>query len=101
MQVAAETCFFRSVEPLPDYKLLVETLPGERIVFDFAPRLRTTRYGDLRNADLFNSVTTDGVNLIFQTPGIMPVRVSAGEFFQLLARNPNKNQPEIMKEESR
>jgi hypothetical protein len=80
--------FFRSVEPLAGYKLRVSTLPGEEILFDFVPRMGTTRFADLKNPQLFGSAATDGECIYFQIPGFMPVRISAGEFFTLLAKTP-------------
>ena len=80
--------FFRSVEPLAGYKLRVSTLPGEEILFDFALRMGTTRFADLKDPRLFGSAATDGQCIYFQIPGFMPVRISAGEFFALLAKDP-------------
>lgn len=78
--------FFKSVQPAEGYKLYITTLPGEEILFDFNSRISTTRFADLKNKDLFYSASTDGANIIFQIPGLMPLRISAGEFFELLAK---------------
>lgn len=77
--------FFKRVTPLPKYRLRVETGSGNLIIFDFTTRLRTTRYADLKDPVLFYSVTTDGGQLIFQIADHMPVRVTDGEFLQMLA----------------
>lgn len=82
--------FFQSVAPLENYKLRINTIPGEEIIFDFAPRLNTTHFADLKNPQFFASAMTDGQSIIFQLPGIMPVYVSAGEFLELLAIRPHK-----------
>lgn len=82
------TYFFQSVAPFGNYKLRVNTIPGEEIVFDFAPRLNTTRFACLKDPQLFASAATDGKRIIFQSPGVMPVFLSAGEFLELLAIRP-------------
>lgn len=78
--------FFQSVQPMQNYKLRITTLPGEEILFDFTSRLSTTRFADLKNKELFESVSTDGANIIFAIPGWMPLQISVGEFFELLAK---------------
>lgn len=79
--------FFKCVQPLPGHKLRVETGAGNLIVFDFTPRLDATRYADLRDEELFRSVTTNGEDLVFCLPGRMSVRVSSIELLQMLAYN--------------
>ena len=78
---------FRRVRPCQNHSVQVETEKGAMILFDFTPRLRTTRFADLKNPELFNSVTTDGSNLIFQIPNQIPVRISAAEFLGMVGLN--------------
>jgi hypothetical protein len=52
--------FITSVVPLNDWRLFVEMETGSVIVVDMSRKLDTARYSDLRNPELFRSVTTDG-----------------------------------------
>lgn len=75
------TAFFKSVSPLPDYHLLIETATGSTIDFDLKKRLGTARFGALSDIRLFRSATTDGSFLIF---GGGKVKIGASEFLDLL-----------------
>jgi hypothetical protein len=52
--------FIRSIVPLNDWRLFVEMETGSVLIVDVSRKLDTARYGDLRDAALFRSVTTDG-----------------------------------------
>ncbi|NLL37152.1 MAG: DUF2442 domain-containing protein [Fretibacterium sp.] len=52
--------FIKSVAPLSDWRLFVEMASGSWVVVDMRSKLETARYADLRDAELFRSVTTDG-----------------------------------------
>lgn len=78
------TGYFRSVQALPGYHLKVTMETGSIIHFDFRSRLSTARFGRLSDEELFQSVRTDGNYLIFHKAGIMPVKVTASEFMDLV-----------------
>ena len=79
-----QTCFFKSVAALPDYKLEVEMGTGARIDFDFTSRLETLRFGVLRDEALFSTVYTDGNYLLFKKEGEDKVKISPDEFMDLV-----------------
>ncbi|MBE6013145.1 DUF2442 domain-containing protein [Anaeropeptidivorans aminofermentans] len=76
--------YFRSVQALPGYHLEVTMETGSIIHFNFRSRLNTARFGRLIDEELFQSVQTDGNYLIFHKAGIMPVKVTASEFMDLV-----------------
>lgn len=76
--------YFRSVQALPGYHLEVTMETGSVIRFDFGSRLHTARFGRLSDEELFQSVKTDGNYLIFYKAGLMPVKVTASEFMDLV-----------------
>ena len=76
--------YFRGVAALPGYRLKVSMETGTTIHFDFRSRLNTTRFGALRDEELFRSVRTDGNYLIFDKAGRMPVKITASEFMDLV-----------------
>lgn len=55
------------VTPLPDYRLKVEFTSGSELLLNMADYLGSMRYCPLENIEVFNSVTTDGDKLIFDT----------------------------------
>lgn len=79
-----ENGYFRSVLALPSYQLEVNMETGTTIHFDFRSRLNTARFGMLRDEELFQSVRTDGNYLIFSNAGMMPVKITASEFMDLV-----------------
>lgn len=79
-----ENGYFRSVRALPSYQLEVNMETGTTIHFDFRSRLNTARFGMLRDEELFQSVSTDGDYLIFSNAGMMPVKITASEFMDLV-----------------
>ncbi len=80
-----ESCgYFKSVRALSDHWLEVTMETGSVIYFDFNSRLRTVRFGTLRDEELFQSVKTDGDYLIFSKAGKMPVKITASEFMDLI-----------------
>ena len=79
-----QTCFFKNVTALPGYKLKVEMGTGTLIDFDFNTRLRSVRFGTLKNEAVFNSVYTDGNFIIFQKEGEDKVKISADDFMDLV-----------------
>ena len=52
--------FIKSVMPLNDWRLFVEMETGSMMVVDLSHKLDTARFGDLRDLELFWSVSTDG-----------------------------------------
>jgi two-component system chemotaxis response regulator CheY len=76
--------YFRSVKALPDYHLEVKMVTGSSILFDFRSRLNTVRFGKLRDEEMFTSVHTDGIHLIFSKKGLVPVKITAKEFMDLV-----------------
>lgn len=51
--------FIKSVTALNDWRLFVEMETGSVMVVDLSHKLETARFCDLRDLDLFRSVTTD------------------------------------------
>lgn len=76
--------YFKSVQALEDYQLEVSMNTGTTIYFDFTSRLKTSRFGRLRDRELFKNVRTDGSYLIFEKAGKIPVKVTASEFLDLV-----------------
>jgi len=75
---------FRRVTPLPNYQLRIEMETGNAILFDFTSRLRSVRYGRLKDRAIFESVRTDGDALIFEIDGKELVTITADDFMDLL-----------------
>ena len=78
-----QTCFFKSVTALPGYKLKVEMGTGALIDFDFTTRLRSVRFGTLKNEAVFSTACTDGNFILFEKEG-EAVKISPDEFMDLL-----------------
>ena len=76
--------YFKSVQALPDYQLEVIMETGSIIRFDFRSRLNTARFGKLLDEELFKNVRTDGNYLIFEKTGMVPVKITASEFLDLV-----------------
>lgn len=76
--------YFKSVKALPEYQLEVEMVTGSKILFDFRSRLNTVRFGKLRDEEMFTSVHTDGLHLIFSKKGKVSVKIAAKEFMDLV-----------------
>jgi two-component system chemotaxis response regulator CheY len=76
--------YFRSVRAMPAHHLEVIMETGSIIRFDFRPKLNTARFGMLIDEALFQSVETDGDYLIFYKEGMMPVKITASEFMDLV-----------------
>lgn len=76
--------YFERVRALPDYRLAVTMKTDSVILFDFRPRLDTARFGTLRDTELFESVKTDGDYLVFYKAGMMPVKIGASEFMDIV-----------------
>lgn len=75
---------FHSVTPLPNYQLKIEMETGPSILFDFTSRLRSVRYGRLRDQKIFESVRTDGDILIFGVDEKELITITADDFMDLL-----------------
>lgn len=76
--------YFKCVQALEDYRLIVTMETGAVIHFDFSSRLNTARFGKLRDKELFASASTDGIALLFGKPGVVPVTITAQEFLDLI-----------------
>ncbi|MDD4493600.1 MAG: DUF2442 domain-containing protein [Eubacteriales bacterium] len=76
--------YFKSVKALPEYQLEVEMETGTIILFDFRSRLNTVRFGKLRDEEMFTSVHTDGLHLIFSKKGKVHLKIVAKEFMDLV-----------------
>nr|WP_207729136.1 DUF2442 domain-containing protein [Hungatella hominis] len=57
----------RRVTPLPDYRLKLEFTSGSLLILNMADRIGSMRYCPLSDVNIFNSVTTDGWTLFFDT----------------------------------
>jgi hypothetical protein len=79
-----QTGVFRSVKARPGYVLDIETRTGTRIVFDFNSRLRTIRFGALKDAELFNTARADGDSILFAEYGETKVKIDASTFMDLV-----------------
>ena len=79
-----QTCFFKSVTALPDYKLKVEMGTGARIDFDFTSRLESVRFGNLKDDAVFSTAHTDGFSILFEREGEVKVKISADDFMDLV-----------------
>jgi hypothetical protein len=75
--------FFKSVKALPDYGLEVEMQTDTRVVLDFNSRLRTARYGALKDAALFNTARTNGEYILFGKEGSPEIIIAPSGFIDL------------------
>lgn len=73
--------FIKSTTPLNDWRLFVEMETGSVILVDLSHKLDTARFGDLRDQELFRSVTTDGDTLSW---GNGRVRLTARELMDVV-----------------
>ena len=48
------------VKPLPDYRLLIEYITGEKRIFDVKPYIRGEWFGELKDESTFNTVKPCG-----------------------------------------
>lgn len=55
----------RRVTPFADYRLLLEFETGSSITVDLSGKLSTARFAELRDAAVFQNVTTDGEIIIW------------------------------------
>ncbi|NMA91978.1 MAG: DUF2442 domain-containing protein [Firmicutes bacterium] len=76
--------YFKQVKALPGYRLEIIMETETIITFNFQSRLKTARFGRLKDHELFGNVRTDGNNLIFEKAGKIPVNISAREFLDLV-----------------
>lgn len=82
--------YFKSVRALPEYQLEVAVATNSVIRYDFRNKLNTARFGMLSDEELFQSVHTDGHYLIFSKEGMMPIKITATEFVDLVLINRGK-----------
>ena len=73
--------FIKSVTALNDWRLLVEMETGSVMVVDLSHKLDTARFGDLRDFELFRSVSTDGDIVLW---GDGRVRLTARELMDVV-----------------
>lgn len=50
----------KAVQPLPDYRLLLEYENGEKRVFDVTPYISGSCYGELKDENIFRAVRPCG-----------------------------------------
>jgi hypothetical protein len=72
------------VKALPDYRLEIEMQTDTHIVFAFNSRLCTMRFGALKDAELFNTVRTDGDFILFGKDGAVKVQIGPMDFMDLI-----------------
>lgn len=65
------------VTPLPDYRLKLEMTSGSLLILNMADMVGSMRYFPLADTGIFNSVTTDGWALYFDTAGQTEVVIQA------------------------
>lgn len=69
------------IEPQDNYNLLIELTSGHKIILDLSSKLRTIRFYELANVDVFRRVKTDGYSIIWKNGKIV---VSFGEVMEIL-----------------
>ena len=57
----------KCVTPLEGYRLKIEFTSGSVLILNMEDRLGSMRFCPLENLEVFNSVSTDGYKLIFDT----------------------------------
>ena len=72
----------KEVHPKKDYQLEVLLDNGSAIVLDLEPKLKTLRFGLLRDTEFFQCAETDGS--MIQWDG--KVEISIGEVFQIIKK---------------
>lgn len=74
----------KGVRALSEYHLEVEMETGTIIDFDFGNRLTKLRFGALQEDAVFQSVRTDGNNLLFRRGTVDVVTIAAQEFMDMV-----------------
>ena len=74
--------------PLPDYRLKLELTSGSLLILNMAEQLNQVRYAPLKDVDIFNSVTTDGWTLTFDTYPKFSINPHEFEGVELVLRVP-------------
>lgn len=71
------------VEALPNYEVLLTFHSGSRAIVNLKKRLNSMRLEKLNDPECFNSVSTDGVYVIWKC-GVEEIRVSVDEMIDTL-----------------
>lgn len=69
------------VIPFEDYRLLIELGNGNYIILNFNQKIKTLRFSELENKDLFKKVYTDGFSIMWSKGKI---KISMGEAIEML-----------------
>lgn len=85
----------RQVTPLPDYRLKLELTSGSLLILNMAEQLNQVRYAPLKDVDIFNSVTTDGWTLTFDTYPRFSINPHEFEGVELVLRVPYQTKVRI------
>lgn len=78
----------RQVTPLPDYRLKLEFTSGSLLILNMADIVGSIRYFPLTDVGIFNSVTTDGWTLTFDTYPRFSINPHEFEGVELVLRVP-------------
>lgn len=89
----------RRATPLPDYRLKLELTSGSLLVLNMAEQLNQVRYAPLKDVDIFNSVTTDGWTLTFDTYPRFTIDPHEFEGVELVLRVPYQTKVRIEHEQ--
>lgn len=57
--------YIRSVVPLEGYRLLIELNTGSSITVDLLPKLKTARFAELKEQEIFRDVKADDETVIW------------------------------------
>ena len=87
------------VTPLPDYRLKLELTSGSLLILNMAEQLNQVRYAPLKDVDIFNSVTTDGWTLTFDTYPRFSINPHEFEGVELVLRVPYQTKGRIEHEQ--
>ncbi len=69
------------VIPFEDYRLLIELGNGNSIILNFNQKIKTLRFSELENKDLFKKVYTDGFSVMWNKGKI---KISMGEAIEMI-----------------
>ena len=87
------------VTPLPDYRLKLELTSGSLLILNMAEQLNQVRFAPLKDVDIFNSVTTDGWTLTFDTYPRFSINPHEFEGVELVLRVPYQTKVRIEHEQ--
>ena len=73
--------YIKSVQPMENYRLYMEMEGGSTVTVDLTSKLHTIKYAELKDADFFKNVATDGDYVIW---GEDRLRLTVNELMEVV-----------------